>query len=53
MVVAAPTVSDVYTNTEVLKTKIDEVSQKLTSEETNLKNLQEQVKRLESPPMIG
>jgi cell division protein FtsL len=53
MAVIAPTVSDVYTNTEVLKTKIDEVSQKLTSEATSLKNLQEQVKRLESPPMIG
>ncbi len=47
------TVSDVYTNTEVLKTKIDEVSQKVTNEETLIKNLQEQVKKLESNPMIG
>lgn len=47
------TITDVYTNTEVLKTKVNEIAQKVTSEETSIKNLQEQVKRLESPPMIG
>jgi hypothetical protein len=47
------TVNDVYKNTEVLMTKIDEVSQKVTIEETTLKDIQERVKMLESPPMIG
>jgi hypothetical protein len=53
MAIISPTITDVYTNTEVLKTKVDTVLQKVTSEEASLKNLQEQVKRLESPPMIG
>jgi len=47
------TISDVYNNTEVLKTAVNEVLQKVINEETNLKNLQDQVKRLDSPPMIG
>lgn len=53
MAVIAPTVNDVYTNTEVLKTEINKVLQKVTSEETSLKDLQVQIKKLESPPMIG
>jgi hypothetical protein len=53
MALIAPTVSDVYTNTEVLKTKVDEVSQKVAGEAIILKNLEEQVKKLESNPMIG
>ena len=47
------TINDVYKNTEDLKIQVSVISQKITSEETTLKDLQEQVKKLDSPPMIG
>lgn len=47
------TINDVYKNTEELKTKVNEVSQKVSNEEASLKDLKEQVRELNSPPMIG
>jgi hypothetical protein len=47
------TVQDVYNNTEVLKTKVDDVSKKLSDEQLVIKDLQDQVKKLQSVPIIG
>lgn len=53
MAITNPTISDVYKDTQEIKTQLNNVSQKVDAEDVNIKNLINEVKKLSSPPMIG
>jgi len=50
---ATITINDVYQNTEIIIDKIDVVQQEIIKEEILLNNLQKEIEKLQSLPIIA